>query len=132
MFWTIPVNDVLFANIDGLKKVYQFYIAREKKWMDKIEAMDQMTKQFKELSVNQIVARRCYTMSKMTVIDEANYFEKHIRMTFVEYLEMLCRIAYYHFDDVPDKKDLPYIKKLEIVVDQVLGMRELQRKEPII
>ena len=85
--------------------------------MDKIEAMDQMTKQFKELSVNQIVARRCYTMSKMTVIDEANYFEKHIRMTFVEYLELLCRIAYYHFDDVPDKKDLPYIKKLEIVVD---------------
>ena len=84
--------------------------------MDKSEAMDIMTKQFDDFSVNQVVARRCYTMSKMTVIDEINTFEKHIRMTFVEFLEMICRIAYNHFDDT-DKKDLPWIKKLEIVVD---------------
>ena len=56
-------------------------------------------------------------MAKMTVIDEMNSFENYTRMTFVEFLEMICRIAYYHFEDFPDKKDLPYIKKLEIVID---------------
>jgi len=41
-------------------------------------------------------------MAKMTVVDEENTFEKHNRLTFVEYLEMICRIAYYHFEDLPE------------------------------
>ena len=68
----------------------------------------------------------------MTVIDELNQFDKYAKMAFVEFLEMICRIAYYHFDDFPDKKDWPFTKKLEAVVDQVLGMRKIQRKEPVI
>ena len=45
---------------------------------------------------------------------------------------MICRIAFYHFDDITDKKDWPFKKKLEVVVEQVLGMRHIERKEPLI
>jgi hypothetical protein len=38
-------------------------------------------------------------------------------MAFVEFLEMICRIAYYHFEDYPDYKDLPFTRKLELVVE---------------
>jgi len=48
MFWNLPVNDLLFANLAGLKLIYGFYLARKKKWLDRKEAMDIMTGQFKD------------------------------------------------------------------------------------
>ena len=42
-FWTIPCNDILHANIAGLKSVYNHYVVRKKKWMDKAECIDVMT-----------------------------------------------------------------------------------------
>jgi len=43
MFWNLPVNDLLFANLAGLKLFFGFYLARKKKWLDRKEAMDIMT-----------------------------------------------------------------------------------------
>lgn len=45
---------------------------------------------------------------------------------------MLCRVALYHFDEIPSQKDFPLSKRLEIVVENVLQLNGLQRKEPII
>ena len=72
-------------------------------------------------------------MSNMTVIVEEKMAETtYLKLKFVEFLEMLCRIAFYHFDEFPDLKNLPLPKKLEIVVDNVLMLKGLERKEPII
>lgn len=70
LFWTLPVNDILFANLKELRSIYNFYLKREKKWMDKNECIEMMTKMFRDISVNYKIAQRCFTMSKMTLVDE--------------------------------------------------------------
>jgi len=52
-------------------------------------------------------------MSKMTVVVEEKMAETtYLKLKFVEFLEMLCRIAFYHFEDFPDIKNVPLPKKL--------------------
>jgi hypothetical protein len=52
-------------------------------------------------------------MSKMTVVVEEKMAETtYLKLKFVEFLEMLCRIAYYHFEDFSDIKNVALTKKL--------------------
>jgi len=38
---------------------------------------------------------RCFAYSKMTVVNEMTERQKYFHMEFVEFMEMLCRVAYY-------------------------------------
>ncbi len=80
-----------------------------------------------ELRVNVKTARKCYFFAKMTCIDEMNNVEQYNKLQFVEFLEIICRVAYEHFDEAPIK-DLPFINKLEIVLDNVLALKGIERK----
>ena len=71
-------------------------------------------------------------MSKMSVVDENQKSEQWLRMQFVEFLECLCRIALYHFEDSTDYKDLPLNKRLELVLDSVLALKNLERRPVVI
>lgn len=73
-----------------------------------------------DLRVNVKVARKCYFMCKMTCDDEIKKLDQYGQLQFVEFLEMLCRIALEHFEEGP-LKELPLLKRLEIVLDNVLA-----------
>jgi len=47
----------------------------------------------KEFSITFGQLEECFNFSMMTVLDEANKIEKYEYIVFVEFLEMLCRIA---------------------------------------
>ncbi len=85
------MNDVLEANLEGLKKVYNYYQEPRKKHMTMHDAMNLMMKDT-QLNLIEKDAIYCYGMSKMSVIDLDSMWQyKHLK--FVELLEMMGRIA---------------------------------------
>ena len=117
--WTVEVNDLLDANLEGLKKVYSMFrdlkAVNKKRWMDLKDADQFMQQMMPELKVNTKISRKCYFLSKMTCSDEQSKIEQYNRLQFVEFLEMLCRIAHEHFEDAYTR-DWPYLEKLKTVL----------------
>lgn len=98
--------------------------------MDYKEADYMLTQLMPDLRVNVKIARKCYVMAKMTTDDEPRKIDKYNKMLFVEFLEMLCRVAFEHFDDYC-YSDWSFMKKLENVLDNVLNIRAIERKEVV-
>ena len=69
-------------------------------------------------------------MAKMTVVGEDVDINNYQKYKFVEFLEVICRLAVYYFDEFD--KDLPFTKRLEQVLDDVLTIKGLERREPIV
>jgi hypothetical protein len=71
--WTIGVNDILEANLDGLKKIYATYPTPIKPQINFEDIITMCTKDC-ELNVPTQDLLFCYGMSKMSVINESmNY-----------------------------------------------------------
>ena len=68
--WTADVNDVLEANLEGLKKVYAYFFDPRKKWMTMNDALDLMIR-LTPLTLTEKDAIFCYGMCKMTTVNEA-------------------------------------------------------------
>lgn len=133
-FWTVDVNDCLEVNKDGLYSIYKSFMdlraVPKKKYMDLKEAEGLLTSYMPNLKVNVKVARRSFVMAKMTIDDEVKKMHDYMRLQFVEFLEMLCRVALWHFDDYI-YSDWSYMKKLHNVVDNILALKGIERKEVV-
>ena len=71
----------------------------------------------------------CYGMCKMTVINEFEDSQtKYKRLQFVEFLEMLGRIAELKYRGT-DLERVPLAKKLETVLEEALAIVGYERKE---
>lgn len=82
------------------------------------------------LNLPQGHARFCYAMSKMTVAnEERDSYDKYDVLLFVEFLEMLGRIAHIRFQDSEFAK-ASLKMKLEIIIDAALSTIGEQRKDP--
>ena len=97
----------------------------KKRWMDIREADILMTQQLENIKVSVSTARKCFFMAKMSVQDEKNNVQQYTRLELVEFLEMLCRIAMYQFEE---NNEWTWAQKLEFVVENVLAIRDIQRK----
>jgi hypothetical protein len=126
--WTVEVNDLLNVNLAGLKTIYQSFwdkkLVPPKKDMSQLEAENFFTSRLPDLRVNVKVARKSYFCSKMSVLDEANKIKDYERLLFVEFLEMICRVAMWHFDTAEAKK-IPMVDRLALVLDQVLLYKDI-------
>jgi len=69
VFWNMQVNDMLFANLDGLRKVYKSYHTKIKLWMEPIEIYSLVTDLLKRSRLTVKGSKIVYIMSKMTVAD---------------------------------------------------------------
>lgn len=54
---------------------------------------------FSSNTISDADIRKCYSLSKMTVIDELADGENYLRMLFVEFQELLCRISHHVYKD---------------------------------
>lgn len=59
----------------------------------------------------------------MTVDNEFTKLENYKKLEFVEFLELLCRIADLHFDQEPSYASHTLVQRLQIVVSNVLALK---------
>ena len=127
--WTIDVNDVLEANLGHLTKIYQKYFAPRKKYMDMKDALEFM---MRDSSLNLIEkdAIFCYGMSKMTVDKEHEKHDQYLNLAFVEFLEMIGRIADIKFRRTT-LGDEPLAKRIEFVLDDMIPEMLVCDRNPV-
>lgn len=118
--WTLDVNDIFEANIEGLKKVYSVYWEPRKKYMTYQDAQNLFMKDT-PLNLIEKEAIFCYGLSKMTVVTESDSSWQYKQLKFVELLEMIGRVAHMKFKGT-DMESLPLAKKIEFVLDQILKL----------
>lgn len=84
--WTIEVNDIFSANLENLKKIYNYMTYKE--------AIQLMAKKL-PLGLHDHQVTYCYGMSKMTIIDEMRKAKSNTyqRLLFCEFLEFIARCA---------------------------------------
>lgn len=127
--WTVDVNDVLEANLEGLRKVYAVFFDPRKKFMSMSDALDLMIR-LTPLALTEKDAFFCYGMSKMTVANEVEESTvKYKRLQFVELLEMVGRIAEVKFRGTEMDATLTLAQKIEFVLDDILPLGGAKRKD---
>ena len=70
----------------------------------------------------------CFGMSKMTIANEEFEHEKYSKMMFVEFLEMIGRVAVLEYQDT-DLANEPLDRKIEYILDAILATIDLERQE---
>jgi len=90
--WTLDVNDVLQVNLEGLKIVHQHYITPTQKYMSLKDALNLCMKD-SGLQLTSKQAKYCVGFCRMTVRAETIDNDAFVKVSFVELLEMIGRIA---------------------------------------
>ena len=88
--WQLDVNDVLFANLSALKKLYQIFQQHN---LDKTFTLNSarhlLEKDFglidKDLTL-------CFALSKMLIIPDSDK-QLYLKLSFIEFLDFTCRIS---------------------------------------
>ena len=95
--WTIDVNDVYTVNLDSLRKIFQSYTTPIVKLLTFENIVDLFIVK-NEVNILEKDLMYCFGMCKMTVPDENNEGEKKYKyILFVEFLELLGRVAHHKF-----------------------------------
>ena len=87
----------------GLKKVYNSYLNKVKRWVEPSEIYELLTGSLSRCKLTIKRAKIAYIMAKMTVADQVNNNDKYTKLQFVEFLEVICRAAYHW---VPDTEEI--------------------------
>lgn len=85
------MNDVFATNIFGLQKLYNRDQTIHKTWLEYSEAHHIFT--VEAPLVNEYIFKVCYGFCKMTIESEQQNASQHTRLTFVEFLELIGRVA---------------------------------------
>ena len=126
--WTLDVNDVFSVNIFGLQKLYNRHQTIHKTWLEYGEAKDMFT--LETCLIVDYNFKVCYGYSKMTCLDESNNYTQHMRMQFVEFLELIGRVAVCYWDVHREVlAEVPLAKKIEFVLDKILPLVKQRRNE---
>jgi len=81
------------------------------------------------LTLSEKQASFCYSMCKMTVVhEEIDGLRRYDKLLFVEFLELLGRVASSRFQGT-DLQHEPLVVRLEYIVDSALSIAGLERIE---
>jgi len=112
--WTLEVNDILKANDVGLQFLHKAYSTKKMKTGKFVLTPDDVLNMIEVASNQDIAGINCqvlakksddvvlaYSLSKMTIIDEMEGFERYTQMQLVEFYEFIGRLSYLIFFDTP-------------------------------
>ena len=68
-----------------------------------------------------------YSFSKITIIDEMNQKDRYEIMLLPEFMDFLCRCAYFKYKEM---QSISFLEKVERVVDIMLKQVEMRRERP--
>ena len=101
-------DDMVRAHLARLEKLYKKNISRDRAksrlwtldvWIKVLEQID-----FFDQTFTYQQACYCFCMAKMTVVDEVYSRDKHCNLTYVDFLEAICRLA--EFKTLPNEEEL--------------------------
>lgn len=127
--WVREVNLVFDTNKEALQKVYRKYLDAKKNYLTYQDAINMMTKD-SNVGISIREATQCFGMSKMTVKNEMDKVgaQQMKRLTYVEFLEYIGRIAYEKYK----MNSEPLYVKIEKILDLLFPMVNATRKEMIL
>jgi hypothetical protein len=120
------INLILDANMSAIQEVYSHYLSKTTK-KPPIEAMMEMMSQEMKIHMSPKDATYCYGMSLMTspdIFKNCHVNQEHI--SFVEFLEMIVRMADLHFYENEDDSTAD---KLKFILDDMLDLVGKQRSD---
>ena len=94
--YTLETNDILAANIEGIRMLIEHYLAPRKRFMTKDDFISLVTRD-SNVKIGEKEAIYCYGMSKMTVVKESVTPKKYFQIDQAELCEMICRVTEYKF-----------------------------------
>lgn len=120
-------------NIEGVRKLFEMYFEPRKRYMNLKNSMDLYSVKTNLFSLPSDVTY-CYGMSKMTVVQETkSHYQGYFRMNFSEFLESIGRVAHHLYAPTPQNPDygeLTLVNKIEYVLDDLLALLGMKRRDP--
>lgn len=130
MLYTTEVNDLLNANLPLLRRVYEQYQTLTRKVMSYNDAVNLFHSR-SDCQISEKEVLYCFGMSKMTVPfeNEDTDAAKYDKLLFVEFLEMIGRVAEYKFRGT-ELENLGLDKKIEEILDNIFAVlgKDAKRK----
>lgn len=128
--WTNECNQILEANQWGLRRLYDGLINEKnptvvRKQITMKEAVELFTVSC-GLKLSAKDCKYCFGMSKMTIANEEFDHEKYSKMMFVEFLEMIGRVAVAEYQN-SDLANEALATKIEYIVDAILWTIDEER-----
>lgn len=88
--WQLDVNDVLFANLSALKKLYNMFQQRN---LDKTFSLNSARHLLeKDYGLPDKDLIHCFALSKMLIVPDSDK-QLYLKLSFVEFLDFTCRIS---------------------------------------
>ena len=115
VWWCYETHKILHANQRHLNKVYKSHFAPRKKYMNKMDCVELMSKNNKIIPDENKVTY-CYGMSKVHVILETSQKQIYDEMKYVEFLEFLGRCAFAKYQD---EEETHISEKLKWLLDEL-------------
>ncbi len=120
---------MLEANLEGIKKIYNYYQEPRKKFMTMADALNLMIRDT-QIGIGEKEAIYCYGMSKMSVVFEQDNMGQYKVLKLVELLEMIGRIAHFKFKDNAElNESMSLAQKIEHILDIMLKLVGVPRKD---
>jgi hypothetical protein len=117
--WKEAPNDLLEANLPGLKKVYESYLTSRSRVMAMADMVTLYLRQTELLSAEKDVVY-CCGMSKMTYANETYHADSHyLVFKLSEFLESIGRVAFFKYS--PGNPGMPLEQMMERVLDDILA-----------
>ena len=113
--------------MEGIKKVYTKYIRDKCTKLNRTDAMDIFISH-SDVQLGPEKTRNAYGLSKMTVANEYKETDKfgYQVIDLVEFIEMICRVAFYKFKG-SDLETIDLMNKVEFILDDILPLVGMQR-----
>ena len=103
-------------NLDNLKKLYTAINTQYKSQRISYDDVMRFLTQRCNIKLTEKTLRYCYAMSKMTIVNEEFQKDQYLFMNFVEFLEMLGRLAHAKFEGTHLENE-PLAQKVEFLLD---------------
>ncbi|CDW84855.1 UNKNOWN [Stylonychia lemnae] len=113
--WSLEVDDLLKANMNGIKQLYK-YMCQGRKQLEYETAIDMIHETTLNMTSEEITTAFAY--SKSTFVQEMEDIWKYKRMPFHEFLEFLGRLGQVKYQGEP----LPLETKIEMVLEQLFPL----------
>ena len=104
------------------------YKAKKMKFKDAVKLFHETC----SLKIQPPIVKYCYCMSKMTVCNEETEYANYDKIKFVEFLEMVARVAIEYARNHLEIKNANLESKMEVVLDSLFEVIGEERREVVI
>ena len=129
-FYSREVHRLLDSNKDLLEFIFSCYQQDD---LSKVKII-QRKKVINDILVgifhlSHKTAAKIYARSKMVVAAETSKYDEYNRFKYVEFLDMICRVAVHTYRD-HDEKELTFVEQVSQILDKLLQSKFLPRINP--